>query len=148
MKYIFLSIILFLSFLNSHAQVKCNFLLCDKQNTVKSYMISATPEMHHINSITKYSAKKSGILSYYLVEKVKFTLTAGLNGSMITKINGSDLITGEFNDVEMREVMMVVKYDARIKIYYSKKLRLLMRAQIVGSKNNSYTAGCFYKMGG
>ena len=83
----------------------------------------------------------NGILSYTPLQKVKFTVKAGINDSAIDK----DL-KDSFNDVESTDVLSVIKYDTRAKIYLNKKWRFLMRAQLLGAKNNIYTFGFFVKI--
>lgn len=156
MKQVLIFFILFFS-LSLYSQNYHNFILQNiarQHNCIKTSMLSSNPETHNINiTLLQYhqiQLRKFRMLTISPLRMVKFTLKAGFNGGIVSKINTRDLITGDFqdafNEMEPQDALSIVKYDARLKVYLSKRWRLLMRAQVLGFGKNIYSAGFFWKV--
>ena len=89
------------------------------------------------------------MLTYSPMHKVKITIKTGLNRNIICAVDSAALIAGDyedaFNDVEASETVNILRYDARVKFYISKRWRFIMRAQLLGFNRNLYTFGFFWK---
>jgi len=111
----------------------------------KNHKINTTLiEYQHIQQ------RQAKVFYYNPINKVKLTFHAGFNSNIISKVNTDTLIVGDFkdafDDIEVQDATMIGKYDGRMKVYISKRWRMLIRAQIVGFNNNYYTCGFYWKM--
>lgn len=130
------------------------FLLFISINSFSQRSILIAPlETHEINVKSlqlNYSKPKERIFTYYPFRKVKLTIKAGLNSNSFSKVNVDTLLAGDindaFNDVDSYDAMMILRYDARLKFYLTKRWRFLMRAQILGYHTDIYTFGVIWKV--
>jgi hypothetical protein len=116
---------------------------------VQNSILLIKPDTHKINiQSLQYkvdNVAKYGNLIYIPFDKVKITISTGVNNNAFININ-RDISTNTFyiktiNEVDSKNMINILKYDARMKIYLNKKWRFLMVAQIVGFGNNAYSVG-------
>lgn len=101
------------------------------------------PEPKINNAILQYRPAKAsdGVFAFVPLQKIKITIKAGMNGSTLEKD-----VKDSFNDTEPVDALAILKYDTRLKIYLSKRWRIIMRAQFLGTNKDIYTLGFVWKV--
>lgn len=127
-------------FFKLNSQIQSMYLMKSKSHPINTALI----QYHQIQQ------RQAKVFSYKPINKVKLTFHAGLNSNIVSKVNIDTLKSGDFkdafNDVEVEDATMIGKYDGRMKIYISRRWRILIRAQIIGLNNNNYTFGLYWKV--
>ena len=129
------------------------FVFCRLNSQIQSMYVPKRTNNKINTALIQYhqiQQRQAKVFYYRPINKVKFTFHAGFNSNIISKVNTDTLKSGDFkdafNDIEVQDATMIAKYDGRMKIYLSKRWRMLFKAQIVGFNNNYYTCGFYWKM--
>ncbi len=108
-----------------------------------------TPYQHKMDSLSlskldiTYNEYKK-IINNIQLNRLKITYTTRVNTANFTALlSEADDVYDIFNDATTDDYLSIFKYDIRGKYYLNKKLRLISRVVIMGSKytTNQYSCG-------
>jgi hypothetical protein len=136
------------------------FVFSNHVSQTDSLFMFRKPEEHKINvkALQYHQPKVQNGFVGYSTNKVKITFSAGTyattnvmlpTGLHYAELNpNSEAITAKiadiFHDVD-QDPLAIVKYDLRSKFYLNKRLRLLLRSQVLGPNKSMHTCGLILK---
>ena len=98
----------------------------------------------HLYLNLRNGSGRSAIKTYWVNEKLKFTLRPTVNRRMVQRLKNGGVLTKEsLNEMGSEEVLSLAAYDIRCKYYFNERSGLILRVFATGVDTDGY----FYTLG-